>query len=182
MDIAKIEDIKYTIQDIYDLPKGARAELIDGDMYMMAPPKFRHQDILMKLSAAIHNYIKKKGGKCKVIPAPFGVFLEDDDENYVEPDISIICDPDKIHNDGCYGAPDWIIEIVSPSSKKYDCFIKQEKYRKCGVREYWIVDPKTECVRVFRYGSGDIEEYSFKDKIKAGIYEDLNIDLAELEL
>lgn len=108
----------HTIDDIYALPDGQRAELIDGQIYNMAPPSPLHQELVMELSASLRNYIKKKGGNCKVYPAPFAVFIKDDDSNYVEPDISIVCDSNKISHRGCEGAPDFIIEIVSPSSRK----------------------------------------------------------------
>ena len=180
MDALRIEDYKYNVSDIFALPEGQRGELIDGDLYMMAPPRSRHQRILSKFDTRINNYIEKKGGKCEVYPAPFGVFLEEDDQNYVEPDISVICDPDKIKEDGCHGAPDWIIEIVSPASRKMDCFIKLESYRKAGVREYWIVDPETSKVRVYDLGKAEERNYTFADVIPVGIYEDFEIDMKEI--
>lgn len=108
------------IDDIYALPDGQRAELINGQIYNMAPPSPLHQELVMELSASLRNYIKEKGGNCKVYPAPFAVFIKDDDSNYVEPDISIVCNSNKISHRGCEGAPDFIIEIVSPSSRKMD--------------------------------------------------------------
>jgi len=102
------------------LPEGQRAELIDGQMYMMAPPNTRHQRILMNLSGEIREYIKKKHASCEVFPAPFAVFLNKDDQNYVEPDISVICDKTKLDDLGCNGAPDWVIEITSPSNPQHD--------------------------------------------------------------
>ena len=105
----------YTIEDIYALPEGQRAELIDGQIYDMAPPNRRHQRISGKLHQAIANYIDSKNGECEVYAAPFAVFLNEDDRNYVEPDISVICDKNKLTDKGCNGAPDWIIEIVSSS-------------------------------------------------------------------
>ena len=110
----------HTIDDIYALPDGQRAELINGQIYNMAPPSPLHQELVMELSASLRNYIKEKGGNCKVYPAPFAVFIKDDDSNYVEPDISIVCNSNKISHRGCEGAPDFIIEIVSPSSRKMD--------------------------------------------------------------
>ena len=132
----------HTIDDIYALPDGQRAELIDGEMYMLAPPSSRHQEILMNLSSSIHQYTKYGQGDCKVFPAPFAVFLNEDDRTYVEPDISVICDKSKLDDRGCNGAPDWVIEIVSPSSKRMDYLIKLLKYQKTGVKEYWVVDPE----------------------------------------
>ena len=103
----------YTIEDIYNLPEGTRAELIDGQIYYMTPPTRRHQKILLSLSRLIADYIDKKGGSCEVDIAPFAVFLNENDKNYVEPDISVICDQHKLNDKGCVGTPDWIIEIVS---------------------------------------------------------------------
>lgn len=108
----------YTIKDIYALPEGTRAELVDGQIYMMAPPTRKHQDITFALSRKIADYIDSKHGSCKTYIAPFAVFLNQDDKNYVEPDISVICDRDKLNDKGCVGAPDWIIEIVSPGSRQ----------------------------------------------------------------
>lgn len=109
---------------------------------MAAPPNRGHQRIVGELYTIINNYIKKKNGRCEVDIAPFAVFLNEDDNNYVEPDISVICDEDKLNDRGCSGAPDWIIEVVSPSSRRMDYIIKLFKYRTAGVREYWIVDPE----------------------------------------
>ena len=100
-----LKDDRYTIEDIYALPEGKRAELIDGQIYDMAPPSYQHQRLVMELSSTLRNYIKSKGGPCEVLPAPFAVFLNQDDYNYVEPDISVICDPSKINDKGCNGAP-----------------------------------------------------------------------------
>lgn len=172
----------YTIEDVYALPDGERAELIDGQIYYMAPPSFVHQKISVKLSTKIDNYITEHNGKCEVVAAPFAVFLNKDDLTYVEPDISVICDPSKLNDKGCNGAPDWVIEIVSPSSKRMDYSTKLFKYRTAGVREYWIVDPAKDRTMVWNFENDDSEEYSFKDKVKAGIYPDLYIDFAEIEL
>ena len=171
----------YTTEDIYNLPDGERAELIDGQMYMMAPPSRRHQDISMSLSASIHEYIGKKGGQCKVYTAPFAVFLNQDDKNYVEPDISVICDKNKLTEKGCNGAPDWIIEIVSPGSEKMDYMIKLFKYRTAGVREYWIADQRKNRITTYKFDNDDMNEYTFADTVKVGIYEDLEIDFSSLE-
>ena len=138
----------YTVDDIYALPEGQRAELIDGQIYDMAPPSPMHQELVMELSATLRDYIKKNGGPCKVYPAPFAVFLNEDDRNYVEPDISVICDSSKVDNRGYQGAPDFIIEIVSPSSQRMDYLTKLFKYRTAGVREYWIVNPLQRTVQV----------------------------------
>ena len=129
-----------TSEDYWNLPEGQRAELIDGHFYDMAPPSRIHQKLIMELSATIRQYIKDNSGSCEVYPAPFAVNLYADDKTYVEPDISVICDKNKLTDRGCKGAPDFIIEIVSPGSRKMDYSTKNALYSDAGVREYWIVD------------------------------------------
>ena len=171
----------HTTEDIYALPEGQRAELIDGQMYMMAPPNFRHQKIIMELSSVIHQYIKTHGGNCEVIPAPFAVFLNKDDRNYVEPDISVICDKDKLDEKGCNGAPDWIIEVTSPSNPQNDYGIKLFKYRTSGVREYWIINPQKNSIMVYDLEEGKkSNQYTFEDDVPACIYEDLSICISKI--
>ena len=123
MNVVRKEET-YTIDDIYALPEGERAELIDGKIYYMAPPNTNHQRLVNYLSTEINLHIRKNGGSCEVFPAPFAVFLNKNEKNYVEPDISVICDPSKLDDEGCHGAPDWIIEIVSPGSKQMDYYKK----------------------------------------------------------
>ena len=149
----------YTIDDIYALPDGERAELIDGQIYDMAPPGRTHQKISWKLHQAIANYIDSN----------------EDDVNYVEPDISVICDPSKLDEKGCHGAPDWIIEIVSESSRRMDYMIKLFKYRSAGVKEYWIVDQKKQQTIVYNFEHDTMEEYAFKEEIPVGIYNEFSI-------
>ncbi len=171
----------YTTDDIYALPEGQRAELIDGQMYMMAPPSTIHQRILMNMSGEIWEHIKAKHGSCEVFPAPFAVFLNEDDRNYVEPDISVICDKNKLDEKGCNGAPDWIIEIVSPGTERVDYGIKLFKYRSAGVREYWIINPRTRTVNVFDFEHDqESAQYSFDDEVPVCIYSDLTIGISGL--
>ena len=173
----------HTIEDIYALPEGQRAELIDGQLYSMAPPKRIHQKLINRLSQTITNYIDSKHGSCEVYPAPFAVFLDTDNKNYVEPDISIICDKDKLDEYGCNGAPDWVIEIASPSTERMDYGIKLFKYRSAGVREYWIINPVNQIVNVFDFESNEkTGQYSFDNEISSCIYGDLNIKIANLLL
>ena len=173
----------YTIEDIYNLPEGTRAELIDGQIYYMAPPSKMHQEILGALYRKIADYIDAKKGDCKIYFAPFAVFLNKDDANYVEPDLSVICDPSKLDDKGCHGAPDWIIEIVSPGNPEHDYITKLGKYKTAGVREYWIVDPRRESITVYFF-EGDVwaEHYRFSDAVPANIYDDLTIDFHLLSL
>lgn len=170
-----------TTADIESLPEGQRAELIDGRMYLMAPPSLHHQDILLWLSVEIFSYINAHGGKCRVIPAPFGVYIKKDKHNYFEPDISVICDKDKLDQKGCHGAPDWIIEIVSPSSRQMDYCFKPTVYLEAGVREYWIVDIDRQQITVHSLEKSlSPVVYRFGDTIKPGIYEDFTIDSSRL--
>ena len=170
----------YTLEDIYSLPDNTRAELVDGHIYYMAPPSRKHQRLLLSLSRAIADYIDQKGGNCEIDIAPFAVFLNQDAKNYVEPDICVICDNNKLTDNGCVGAPDWIIEIVSPSSYRMDYYTKLFKYRTAGVREYWIVDPDKNRILVYNFEQENVEEHSFHDIIKAGIYDDCFIDFSKL--
>ena len=170
----------YTTNDIYSLPEGQRAELIDGVIYDMAPPSFTHQKLVGEFYRALMNYIESHNGSCVVLPAPFGVFLNADDKTYVEPDVSVICDPNKIDDRGCNGAPDWIIEIVSPSTQSMDYFIKLFKYRTAGVKEYWIVNPMKQTIQVYSFdGEEKAMQFSFDEAIQPGIYDGLEIRIAD---
>ena len=172
----------YTTNDIYTLPEGTRAELIDGRIYYMAPPSRKHQEIAGELFSIIRNYIVNKGGSFKPYIAPFAVFLNTDDKNYVEPDISVICDKSKLTDKGCTGVPDWIIEIVSPGSRRMDYLTKLFKYRSADVREYWIVDPDKNRILVYNFETEDTGDYTFTDTVKAGIQPDLSIDFSQLNI
>ena len=175
-----LKENTYTIEDIYALPEGERAELIDGQIYYMAPPSRKHQRISTWLTSIIDRYIEDHQGQCQVYAAPFAVYLDESTNTYVEPDISVICDPNKLNDKGCNGAPDWIIEIVSPASKRMDYYTKLFKYRTAGVKEYWIVDPDKSRIIVYNFEQSTMEEYSFTDSVKAGIYSDLLIDFSIL--
>ncbi len=171
----------YTIDYIYSLPDGQRAELIDGVVYDLAAPNRIHQKIISELHYKITDYIKKNNGSCEVYPAPFAVFLNADDKTYIEPDISVICDKDKLDDRGCNGAPDFIIEIVSPNSRKMDYRTKMTLYADAGVREYWIVDPEKERTTIYQYEEDAAPTIvSFHQPIQVGIYNDLSITISDL--
>ena len=172
---------RYTSEDYWNLPEGERAELIDGKFYDMAPPSRIHQKLVFTISRIIGNYIADHHGSCEVYPAPFAVNLDADDRDWVEPDISVICDPNKLTDRGCSGAPDLIFEIVSPSSRKLDYGIKNGIYSQSGVREYWIVDPIKERVTVYYYEE-DVAPviYGFDQDIPVGIYPGLTIKINDL--
>ena len=171
----------YTFEDILALPEGEHAELIDGEMFMMASPTRGHQDAVTWLFGQVYSYIQNKKGKCRVYTPGLAVFPKKDNKNYVEPDVAVVCDRDKLDKRGCNGAPEWVIEVVSPSSVKMDYERKLKLYQESGVEEYWIVDLEKERVRVYRF-SEEVQErdYSFADTVKVGIYEDLELDLREL--
>jgi len=171
----------YTSEDYWNLPEGQRAELIDGKLYAMAPPNPFHQELVMEISATIHSHIKSKHGNCKVYPSPFAVNLNANDKIWVEPDISIVCDTSKIDRKGCKGAPDWIIEIVSPSSTRMDYSVKLFKYRTAGVREYWIVNPMKKAVQTYVFeGEEDSNLFSFDDEVPVYIFDGLIIKISDL--
>lgn len=172
---------RYTSEDYWNLPEGERAELIDGKFYDMAPPSRIHQQLVMAISNTVQNHIHQNRGNCKVYPAPFAVNLDADDRDWVEPDISVICDPNKLTDRGCSGAPDLIFEIVSPSSRKLDYGIKNGIYSQSGVREYWIVDPAKERVTVYHYEDDAAPAiYSFTQDIPVGVYPGLTIKINDL--
>lgn len=148
-----------------------------SDLYLATPSR-THQRLSGFLSRKIGNYIESKNGECEVYAAPFAVFLNSDDSNYVEPDISVVCDPSKLDEKGCHGAPDWIIEIVSPTSRQMDYYKKLFKYRTAGVREYWIIDPAKELIMEYRFESETMEQYSFGEDISVGIYDDFSIRIS----
>ena len=135
------------------------------------------------LHLAIGNHIANNNCEYKVYLAPFAVFLFADESKYLKPDISVICDKDKLNDHGCNGAPDWVIEIVSPSSRAMDYYTKSSLYHSAGVREYWIVDPMKQTILVYdmEHDSAPVI-YSFTDSIKANIYDDLWIDFQKLDL
>ncbi len=175
----------HTIDEIYALPEGVHAELIDGQIYYMATPTRQHQEITGEMHLAVANYIRAHGGSCKVYIPPFAVFLFGDDSTYLEPDLTVVCDPDKLDDRGCVGAPDWVVEVLSPSTAKMDCILKMVKYRMAGVREYWIIAPQTRTVTVFLFNAEDeakeqVGIYSFEDRIPCSLYPDLEIRLADV--
>ena len=171
----------YTSEDYWNLPEEERAELINGKFYDMAPPSRIHQKLVSKLTALFNQYITDHHGSCEVYPAPFAVNLDADDKDWVEPDISVICDPNKLTDRGCSGAPDLIFESVSPASRKMDYSLKNMIYSQAGVREYWIVDPAKEKVVVYCYeNDSDPCLYSFDADVPVGIYPGLTIRIRDL--
>lgn len=177
---------KYSYADLLEWDDGKRYELLDGTPFLMAPPSRKHQELLTLLLFEFTAYLK--GKTCKVYPAPFGVRLTDaqyDAEifDYVEPDISVICDPNKLDEKGCLGAPDLVVEILSASNQQYDKWEKFNKYQKAGVKEYWIVDQFNNLIDVYKLVNGKYELSGVYDRgksVKVGIFEDLTIELKNI--
>jgi Uma2 family endonuclease len=118
----------HTVDMIEALPEGKRAEIIDGVWYDMAAPSATHQMLVGAIYAEIRNHIKQKNGKCRTFVSPFAVYINNDEYNYLEPDVMVVCDPGKIDEKGCHGAPDLVVEVVSPSSRMNDYKMKLSKY------------------------------------------------------
>lgn len=149
-----LKEERYTFADVLTWDGQERVELIDGTPVMMAPPSRIHQKISAELGRQLGNYLE--GKKCEVYAAPFAVRLfekagdrPEDVDTLVEPDLSVVCDPDKLDDMGCKGAPDLIIEILSPSTQRHDRLTKYNLYQRAGVREYWIVDPAAKSIQSF---------------------------------
>jgi Uma2 family endonuclease len=157
---AKKDDRRYLYGDYKGWPDDERWELIDGVAWNMSPaPSMGHQAISVELVHAIRAFVGKSG--CRVFAAPFDVLLpeassqsEDEVPNVVQPDLAVICDPSRLRPFGCFGAPDWVIEILSPYTSRRDMAEKRSLYERHGVREYWVVDPGNRYVHVYLRGEG----------------------------
>ena len=178
---AMYDDRIYTINDIYSLPEGVIAELIGGKLYFKGTPKAIHQSVSGEVYFDTVSYIRERGGDCEVFFPPYGVYLHGDDSTYVIPDLTIVCDPDKRKDDGCFGAPDWVVEVISKSTQKIDYGLKLFLYREAGVREYWIINPanRTVMVYVFERGREDADLYSFDDAVPCHVFPGLAIRLSD---
>ena len=175
---------EYTVDDYRALPDHPRYELIDGVLIEMDSPSTKHQSLLGELAYHFNLFIRSRKGTCRVFFAPFDVQLDCDEKTMVQPDLIIICDRDKLKDWGLWGAPDFALEVLSPSSKKKDMIIKYRKYKAAGVKEYWLVDPENEIVLTYYFGEDGTEKtgiYGFDNKIPVEIYHgELEIDFAEI--
>ena len=173
----------HTIKDYYSLPKEQRSELIDGTFYDMAAPDGIHQDILLILGSLFRDHIRNNKGNCKVYVAPRDVQLDPgDDKTIVQPDILVVCDRSKITSRCILGAPDFIVEILSPSTREVDLRLKASKYAESGVLEYWIVDPEKKIVLVYRFSQSRFPIcFNFADTVPVGIWNDqMQVDFKEI--
>ena len=179
---------RYTLANALTWEEDERIELIYGNPVMMSPPVRAHQKASIELLAQLHDYLK--GKKCEVYHAPFAVrpFERDGDspedvDTLIEPDITVVCDPSKLDDIGCKGAPDLIMEILSPSTQRHDKLTKFNLYQRAGVREYWIVDPASKSVQVFVLEDGHYAAADFGmagDRLKVNVLEDCTIDLTSV--
>lgn len=183
------KDVHYTFADCMVWDESEWTEIIDGRAVMMAPPSRVHQAISGELFRQLANYLE--GKKCRVYHAPFAVRLFEQDgdtpedvDTMVEPDISVVCDLDKLDKYGCKGAPSMVAEIISPSTRRHDRLVKLNLYQRAGIREYWIVDPDTRSVQVFLPDeSGALriyEDYGREDIAKVNVLDGCFIDLAKV--
>lgn len=183
-----VKKSRYTFADCLAWGEHERIELILGDAVMMSPPSRVHQEILTELTRQLANFLE--GRQCRVYPAPFGVRLFEGEgdspeevDTVVEPDISVICDRNKLDDRGCRGAPDLVMEILSPSSRRHDRLIKLGLYQRAGVREYWIVDPENKAVQVLTLSSGLLlpqEDYGREEMAKVNVLDGCFIDLSKV--
>ncbi len=173
---------EYTLEDYYDLPEDVRAELIDGVFYYFSAPTVSHQEISGNIYSQLVEQIGRKNGKCKVFFSPIDVQLDCDDKTMVQPDILILCDKDKQKEHVIYGAPDFVLEVLSPSTRIKDLTIKHRKYLNAGVREYWIIDPAEKRLITYDFENGKtVAAYPFTEVVGLGIYDKLvTVDLSEI--
>ena len=180
----------YTIDDYLALPDDQRVELIDGVIYDMSAPTTPHQLIGGEIYALLREFLLRKKGSCIPFIAPVDVRLDKDNRTMVQPDVCVVCDLSKIDRAGIYGAPDYVVEVLSPSTKMKDILIKMRKYQNAGVREYWMVDPDAETVTRILYkpptedypdGDMKMEIYPFSTPVPVGIFNDeCVIDFGEI--
>ena len=178
--------LTYTFADCLTWDESDRIEIIDGEALMMAPPSTRHQEICGEIFRQLANYLS--GKQCRAYIAPFGVRLfeengdrPEDVDTMVEPDISVICDRDKIDRHGCRGAPDLIIEVLSPSTRRHDRLTKFNLYQQAGVREYWIVDPDVKDAQSFLLEDGRYSASGYAaagETMKVNVLEDCALDFS----
>ena len=169
---------EFTVEDYRALPDRPRYELIDGVLYKLNAPSTGHQRMLGALAYAFGSYIRSHQGECEPFFAPLDVQLDCDEYTMVQPDFLIVCDPDKIRDWGIWGAPDFVIEVLSSSARSNDTVRKLRKYKQAGVREYWIVDLDEQIVITYLFGEKtETGIYGFESRIPVGIYGgDLKID------
>ncbi|MBE6088988.1 MAG: Uma2 family endonuclease [Clostridium beijerinckii] len=182
----------YTYKDYLSYDENERIEIIDGEIINMSPAPSRiHQEIITEILFKIRQYIQSNNGPCKVYTAPFDVILKNDDDelisskNIVQPDISVICDKNKLTDKGCTGSPDMFVEVVSNFNPRNDYIRKLNLYEQFKVKEYWIVNPMRRNILVYiltEVGYDAPITYTFADKVKVNIYDNLEIDFNSIDI
>lgn len=170
---------EYTLDDYLSLPDDQRVELIDGYFYDMAAPHFLHQMIAIQIGHQLMSHVERIKGPCKPVLSPIDVQLDRDNKTVVQPDVIILCDPLALVKNGrVFGAPDFVIEILSPSTQKKDLTLKLAKYSAAGVRELWYVDPNKQLILVYDLENEELPViYSFRDKVPVIIWgKDFSVD------
>lgn len=173
---------EYTTEDYYALPPERRAELINGEIYDMASPSPLHQMIATEIWQSLKNYIRAQKGECIPVVAPLDVCLDCDDRTMIQPDVLVVCNRKKLLNRCVFGAPDFVAEIISDSTRSRDMYLKLEKYASAGVSEYWIVDPVKRKVIVYDLSSGDFPSiYGFDSCVPVRIFSgECMVDFGEI--
>lgn len=176
----------YTYADYLKWDNEKRSELIEGIIIDMTPaPSRLHQEILVELGRQFSNYLL--GKTCKVYVAPFDVRLPREDESteetktVVQPDLVVVCDPKKLDQRGCEGAPDLIVEILSPTTAKHDLIVKLRLYERVGVKQYWVVHPTDQTIMVFALKNGEYGKpmvYAFPDHVPVEVLPEFTVDLS----
>ena len=174
---------EYTVEDYYALPDDRRVELIDGVIYDMSSPSFVHQRIAGEIYRQIANHIFVNKGSCLPIMSPMDVRLDGDNRTMVQPDVIVLCDTQKAKRWGIMGAPDFVLEVLSPSTKRKDCIKKLDKYMEAGVREYWMIDPDQQKLIVYQFENEIYPAvYGLDEKVAPGIFHGkLQIDMSEIK-
>jgi len=171
-----------------------REEMLAGKIIAMAPPAIRHNEIAFNIAFAFKSFLR--GKPCKAYSDGVAAFLTDED--YVIPDAMIVCDKNKIKADGIHGAPDLIVEVLSPGSKKHDRGYKKQLYARCSVSEYWIVTPSDETIEVYLLENGEYrldeiyqtipentvflpgEKEKYKGAVSVSLYSNFSIPLQDI--
>lgn len=179
---------KYTYADLLEMDNDKRYELIDGELYLMSSPKILHQEIVGEIYVQLRNYLK--GKKCKAFVSPLDVCLSgvknpNKEYNVVQPDVLVVCDENKLTKDmGIQGAPDLVIEVLSPSTRRHDTYRKFNLYQQYGVKEYWIIDTEAEVIYQYILNEKNIytlpKTYEITEDIKVNILKNCIISLKDI--
>ena len=179
---------RYTISEFYELPGEEKCELIDGVIYKLVAPTPIHQMLCTQITYTLLNYVKEKKGNCLVFGTAPNVEIDgsekDGGNTVVLPDVVVLCDRDKLERRSLEGAPDFVVEILSPSTQKKDKTLKLQKYLSAGVCEYWIVDPKKKNIVVYANDGEDdydIFLYTFENEVPVRIFnEECKVNFKEI--